>query len=226
MGDTGSSRPLYVFDDEHHRAFAKDYLKELLTNMREAESQYRRSLLIVVSLGALFALARENATAAVSVFSLRLEDLTPLLAIVPVITAYEFYNMLNIQYDHWHLRAKVSSTLREVYPRLDRGGWKQALLPGNSALFGPVIRMSKDRFDLVDWLVIVRVLIVTFGSGVLAVVEVMLYGGRVGWSAGSFIVVAIVCASLLITGLLTLAAWTREPSPQYEPGKRSERADG
>ena len=109
------SRP---FDDEDHQGYAKDYIKELLTNLRDLDQQMRRSLLIVVSLAAIYALARVNAASAVTVFSLRIENLSPLLAIIPVVTAYQFLNIMSAVADEGLILKSTHQVLRQSYPKL------------------------------------------------------------------------------------------------------------
>lgn len=190
------------FVEEAYQAFAKDYLKEVLTNMREADSQLRRSVAVVITLAFVYVLAHTSTGSSVTVFSLRLENLSPLLAVIPIVTAYEYWNISSIVADLAQYESKMDSLIGAVYPRLLKGKWDTSLYPVNSVLFGPAATYEGSQGD---WMMVIRVVTISLAPGLIAIAEVVAYGIHLGSIALSLTLTVIAATILLALGTVVLA---------------------
>ncbi|GAA3159200.1 hypothetical protein GCM10010531_08210 [Blastococcus jejuensis] len=197
--------------DDHYKGYAKDYIKELLTNIRETETALRRSLLIVVTLGFVFALSFSNVTAGLTFFSLRLDDVGPLLAVIPLVTAYQFGNIAGIVYVLYLTEGKFELALKAAYPRLAENDWANALYPANMVLHGPADRLDAvtgdDGVNAEVLLIVMRFVLLVLGPAAVTVAEVLFYGATVGWGTWSFIAVAVMALGLMLPGVIWLRLW-------------------
>lgn len=218
LGSNGDSEPFAPnelkpdksskgFVDEWHRGFAKDYIKEVLTNVRDVETQLRRSLLLVVSLAFVFAISTSNPRFAITVFTLRLDNATPLLAIIPPVTAYQAGHILILFRDLAHTGAMAGDAVRQVFPHLADSVWDSALIT-QSRVFGmPMETRGGALWEIAQ--LALRMLILLVGPFVLSAVEVVLYGANVGWSSLSFILSAVAVVVLLVPGIASLVQFGR-----------------
>jgi hypothetical protein len=185
------------FTEEPYKGFAKDYIKELQINRREVVSHARRAFLLVAVLSVLFILARENTHAAVTIFSLKVDDLSPLLAVVPVITAFQFTAIAIATSDSGVNKSRLLEVLAAAYPELANSYWMGGLAPVNNLLGGPSY-MPSDH-----WLRNAQV-VLFIAPPSISVAEVCFYGARVGWSAASFVMAAAAVVLLLILGTVII----------------------
>lgn len=186
------------FDQEPYRSFADEYIKELLFNRRQIADHARRSLLLTVILAFLFLLARGSTRAAVTIFSLRVEDLHPILAAIPVATAFQFVNLMHLIVDAGLISDRLSEVLAATYPKLNTAYWRKPLWPVNDAVAGPVLLANANwMFRSRMWLTLMLPLVVS-------IAETWAYGAQVGFTAGSFLVVSPCIAALIAWGCLMI----------------------
>jgi hypothetical protein len=107
-----------VFSNPDNRQLGDEYAKEIRENWREVNSSRgRSSILLLASIFAFELLARASISKA-SIVGLEIKDLTfPRLAL-PVISAYLFYDIVNLWTRHMNLREVHLGVVNTLHPDL------------------------------------------------------------------------------------------------------------
>jgi hypothetical protein len=130
-----ASRVDLGFRDDKALKYAPDYLAVLRENMRNAETAFRRTTILLVLLAASFELLSRGAISEVSGAGLKLSDLSILHKILPALVAYVFFelcSLINQRTAHGILHDAV---MKQVYPSLYRQELVRPLRPVTASVF-------------------------------------------------------------------------------------------
>src|SRR5215207_4740111 len=93
---TISERVRDAFADDKSRDFAETYLNEALTSLRDTQTQFRRTMLLLIFVILLFELLARASVREVSIGPLKLSDYSLLYKLLPLAIAYLYYELNSI----------------------------------------------------------------------------------------------------------------------------------
>jgi len=153
--------------------YSGELLKEVLTNWRDAESQFRKTITLIIIIAVVFELLTRGGGAELTFSFIRVTDLRLVDIYIPVVVAYLTYNLHSLFSDLDYYENRVSSMLRVLSKEADA---PYLATPPNSIL-SSTLHISLQRES--------RAASILLGLGILKWVAVM--GGPLAFEAYAFV---------------------------------------
>ncbi len=99
--------------------YSGELLKEVLTNWRDAESQFRKTITLIIIIAVVFELLTRGGGAELTFSFIRVTDLRLVDIYIPVVVAYLTYNLHSLFSDLDYYENRVSSMLRVLSKEAD-----------------------------------------------------------------------------------------------------------
>jgi len=138
-----------MISNELRSALAKDkeysegFLKEVLSNWRDAEAQLKRTVALIVILAAVFELLTRGIGVDLTFSFIRIRDLRLVEIFLPLVVAYETYSLYALFSDIQAYDMGVEDILRTLHPQIFTDDFNFLLNPANSILTSTVSLGSK-----------------------------------------------------------------------------------
>jgi hypothetical protein len=128
--------PEQPFSDPDTRAYSKDFLSEVRTNLRDADRELRRTALLILLLGFIFELANRGGIEEFSVMFVKVTDTRIIREAIPVVVAYLTGTLLASALTTLYLSTVHQQVIMDVFPKLADCRFDLALEP-SMLLIGP-----------------------------------------------------------------------------------------